>query len=100
MNLENGIVNIVTSSSGSSWISVHKRNENRSERRKLSAGEAVGMPALGKSAGDTRCQCPVVSCVSGDRNADGQKMRCRAGGMQIKAQCLSPANRRPPERRE
>lgn len=39
--------------SGLSWNSVHKRDVNCSERRKLSAVAAVGTPALGKTHGDT-----------------------------------------------
>ena len=55
----------ITSSSKPFCNSVHKRDENRSERRRLSAVGAVGTPASGKSAGDTRRQCPVKPERSG-----------------------------------
>ena len=44
---------IETNPSGLFWNSVHKRDVNRSERRKLSAVAAVGTPALGKNHEDT-----------------------------------------------
>ena len=57
----------ITSSSKPFCNSVHKRDENRSERRRLSAGEAAGTPALGKSVGDTRRECPVEPVRTGNR---------------------------------
>lgn len=55
------------------FTSVHKRDENRSERRRLSAVGAVGTPALGKSAGDTLRQCPVEPARAGNGMPKGKK---------------------------
>ena len=62
------------SSSKSFCNSVHKRDENRSERRRLSAVGAAGTPALGKSAGDTRRQCPAKPARAG--NGRSEDIKC------------------------
>ena len=56
--------------------SVHKRDENRSERRRLSAVEAARTPASGKSGGDTRRECPAEPARAGPGMPKGR--RCSA----------------------
>ena len=45
---------------------MHKRDENRSERRRLSAVEGAGTPALGKDVRDAWRECPVEPVRTGN----------------------------------